>query len=303
MTTRTSEFLPHLPQLRRFLAVLAFGIAASVSVPAASARADTVTVFAAASLKTVLDELAVRWAQTSDHQLIASYGSSALLARQIEAGAPADLFVSANSAWADYLEDQQLLQPDSRVDLLSNSLVMIAPAPGAGGKAAPLDVSAGADIRARLGDAPLAMALINAVPAGIYGQAALKSLGSWDQIAGQVAQTDNVRAALALVASGEAPLGLVYATDALAEPRVSVVATLPPESHPPIRYPAALTADSNSQAAAELLRWLQAPVAKAIFQRHGFVTGTITAAPVTTELAEPAAPIAPATAPAPESAQ
>jgi molybdate transport system substrate-binding protein len=291
----TAFALKFLHRLRQLASVLALGIAASVIVLPTQADADTVTVFAAASLKTVLDELAVRWAQSSEHLLIASFGSSALLARQIQAGAPADLFISANSAWADYLDDQQLLKPGSRVDLLSNSLVMIAPAPGAGGTATPLDASSGADIRARLGDAPLAMALINAVPAGIYGQAALKNLGSWDQISGQIAQTDNVRAALALVASGEAPLGLVYATDALAEPRVAVVATLPPQSHPPIRYPAALTADSNSPVASELLRWLQAPAATAIFQRHGFVTG-----PTTTE---PAAPIVPAPGATPEAAE
>jgi molybdate transport system substrate-binding protein len=276
LTARTPEFLP---RLRRLVAVLALGIVASVTVPTTQARADTVTVFAAASLKTVLDELALTWAGTTPHQMIAAYGSSALLARQIEAGAPADLFISANSAWADYLEEQQLLQPDSRIDLLSNSLVMIAPAPDAGSDPTPLDVTSGTDFLARLGDAPLAMALIDAVPAGIYGQAALKNLGSWDQIAGQIAQTDNVRAALALVASGEAPLGLVYATDALAEPRVAVVATLPPASHPPIRYPAALIADSNNEAATELLDWLQSATASAIFQRHGFITRPAAAAP------------------------
>lgn len=225
--------------------------------------AEQITVFAAASLRNALEEVGDAWAENTGHRLRYSFAGSSALARQVEAGAPADLIILANAAWMDHLEGQSLLQQDSRVDLLGNALALIGPA-----GAAPLDLGPG--IIERLGNGRMAMALVNAVPAGIYGKAALETLGHWQEIAPQVAQTDNVRAALALVALGEAPLGIVYHSDVLAEPRVQQLARFPSDSHPAILYPAALTADSRSAAAADLLEHLQSPIAKEVFLRHGF---------------------------------
>lgn len=223
--------------------------------------AAEITVFAAASLKTAMDRLAPLYeAETGDTAVVALAGSSAL-ARQIQRGAPADVFVSANAAWMDVLEAEGRIVPGSRRDLLGNRLVLVAT-----GAAAPLDL---ADLPRALGQGRLAMALHQAVPAGIYGRAALETLGLWDELAPRVAQADNVRAALALVAAGAAPYGIVYATDAAAEPRVSVVATFPAASLPPIVYPAALVAGADPAAAA-FLDWLEGPEAGAVFADLGF---------------------------------
>ena len=177
-----------------------------------AARAETVTVFAAASLKPALDEIADRYETDSGHQIHRSYGGSSALARQIQHGAPAQLFLSANTAWMDALEADGLLAPDTRRDLLTNRLALIAPANS------PLTLAPeeGAPMAKALGDDRLAIALVQAVPAGIYGRQALTYLGLWDQVQLHLAQTDNVTAALRLVSLGEAPLGIVYATDARA---------------------------------------------------------------------------------------
>ncbi|MEC8197500.1 MAG: molybdate ABC transporter substrate-binding protein [Pseudomonadota bacterium] len=238
-------------------------LALMFSLFAAPLWAEQITVFAAASLRNALEEVGDTWTENTGHRLRYSFAGSSALARQVEAGAPADLIILANEAWMDHLEGQRLLQQNSRVDLLGNALALIGPT-----GAAPLDLGPG--ILERLGDGRMAMALVNAVPAGIYGKAALETLGLWQEIAPQVAQTDNVRAALALVALGEAPLGIVYHSDALAEPRVQQLARFPSGSHPAILYPAALTTDSRSEAAAELLEHLQSPIAKEVFLRHGF---------------------------------
>lgn len=238
---------------------------ALIGLLAASPAAAEINVFAAASLADALGEAAQAYAaQGGPHATLVFAGSSAL-ARQIEAGAPADLFLSANIAWMDSLQAEGLIDPVTRRDLLGNALVLVGLAP-----ATPVAPEA-LDLAARLGGGHLAMALVDAVPAGIYGRAALKSLGQWDAVAAQVAQSDNVRAALALVATGEAPLGIVYATDAAAEPRVGVVTTFPEGSHPAIVYPAAVTADAAEPAEARaFLDWLAGPEATAIFARHGF---------------------------------
>jgi molybdate transport system substrate-binding protein len=229
---------------------------------AAPAAAQEVTVFAAASLKTALDEVAEGWREATGGTAAISYAGSSVLARQIEAGAQADVFISANVEWMDVLEGRGLLAPGTRVDLLGNELVVIAH-----GEAPCIAIG---DLPEALGDERLAMALYNAVPAGIYGREALTSLGLWDALSGHVAQSDNVRAALALVAMGEAPYGIVYATDAAAEPDVTVVARFPPGSHPDIVYPAAATADGDAEAAHAFLEFLQGAEAGAAFQRHGF---------------------------------
>lgn len=229
-------------------------------------RADTLTVFAAASLKTALDEVTEAFAVETGDRVVASYAGSSALARQIQMGAPADLFLSANPGWMDLLETDGLLAPNSRTDLLTNRLVLIAPADSP----LALDLTPETDLATALGRDRLAMALAEAVPAGIYARAALQSLGLWDSVKDRTAQTDNVRAALRLVALGEAPLGIVYATDASAEPRVRILATFPTGSHPPILYPAAILAEGDTPAARRLLAYLQGETARALFRRHGF---------------------------------
>ncbi|WP_172328995.1 molybdate ABC transporter substrate-binding protein [Mangrovicoccus sp. HB161399] len=230
---------------------------------AAPAAADTVTVFAAASLKDAMDRLAPAFRAASGHELSVSLAGSSALARQIEAGAPADVFISANLSWMDRLAGKGMVDAATRFDLAGNALVLAGPA---GAAPVPLDAS----LAGRLGGGKLAMALVEAVPAGIYGKEALTSLGLWDSVAPKVAETDNVRAALALVAVGAAPMGIVYATDAAAEPRVGVLATFPEDSHAPIRYPAALVADRPGTAAAEFLEFLKTDEAGSVLAGLGF---------------------------------
>ncbi len=234
------------------------------------AAARDVVVFAAASLKTALDEVAEKFALDTGTSVVTSFAGSSVLARQISFGAPADVFISASSEWMDQLQTSGHITADSRFDLLSNRLVLIAH--GAGAPA--VDVSPEMDVLNMLKGGRLAMALVDAVPAGIYGKAALTSLGLWPTVAPHLAQTDNVRAALALVAAGEAPLGIVYATDATASDAVTVVGTFPAESHPPIIYPVAATASSTHPETAAFLRFLRGPEARAAFVRQGFVVVT-----------------------------
>lgn len=222
--------------------------------------AEAVTVFAAASLRGALDAVADAWRAKGGHEARLVYAGSSALARQIEDGAPADLFISANPQWMDFLAERGRLAPGSRTDLLGNRLVLVADRPGA------VDLGS---LPEAVGGERIAMGIVDAVPAGIYGKAALVSLGAWPALAGQVVQAENVRAALALVDRGEAPFGIVYATDAALAPDVFVVAEFPEESHPPIVYPAAVLADAGP-AARELLAFLRSPTAQAIFEAHGF---------------------------------
>lgn len=226
--------------------------------------AGEVTVFAAASMKTALDRIADGFEQATGHEVTTAYAGSSALARQIQLGAPADLFISANVAWMDVLEDGGLVQPDSRVDLAGNRLALVGPA---GVQSA--EITAEFDMISALEGGRLAMALVTAVPVGIYGKQALEGLGQWQALAPHVAQSDNARAALALVAVGAAPLGVVYATDAKADPRVDVVGLFPADSHAPIRYPAALTIGAGPEAQA-FLDWLRGPEARAILLAESF---------------------------------
>ena len=243
--------------------IVAFAFYAVLAVPI-RAGAEGVLVFAAASLKTALDELASGFEQQTGQPVTVSYAASSVLARQIELGAPADLFISANQDWMGVLQQDGLIDPTSRVDLLSNGLVLI----GAQGSAG-VEIGPDFDLQARLGNGFLAMALVDAVPAGVYGKAALQGLGLWEGVQTQVAQADNVRAALALVATGAAPMGIVYRTDARAEARVQVVAPIPPDLHPPILYPAALTRSAGPEAA-DFLDYLRSDQAATEFLRQGF---------------------------------
>jgi len=228
----------------------------------AQAAMAEVTVFAASTLKTALDEIATAYSAGTGTAVTLSYAGTPALARQIEQGAPADVFISASVDWMDVLAAKGLIQPDSRRDLLGNRLVLIGPT-----GAAPLVLE---DLAARLGEGRLAMALVDAVPSGQYGKAALESLGLWEAVAPSVVQSENVRAALHLVALGEAPLGIVYASDAVAEPRVTVLATFPETSHPRITFPAALTLTASPEAAA-FLDHLGSPEAAEVFAANGFL--------------------------------
>jgi molybdate transport system substrate-binding protein len=234
--------------------------------PIEPARGADLTVFAAASLKEALDEQVSRFEAETRDRIVVSYGGSNALARQIEAGAPADIFLSADTDWIDYLDKRNLLRSGTRIDLLRNRLVLIAPAD----TRASLPIAPGFALGAALGPGKLAMANPDGVPAGKYGKAALTALGVWTSVESRIARTDNVRAALVLVARGEAPFGIVYTTDALAEPKVRIVDTFPEQTHPPIVYPIAIVAASRSPNVQRFVDNLGSPAARAIWVRHGF---------------------------------
>lgn len=228
--------------------------------------AADVTIFAAASLKNALDEISATFEAKTGHSTSLSLAGSSLLARQIALGAPADIYLPASPEWMDYLAAKSRLVPGSRRDLLSNRLVLVAPNHSARAISGFEDPA----LFEQLGRGKLAMAMVEAVPAGIYGKAALQSLGLWQDLAPHVAQTDNVRAALALVAAGAAPLGVVYASDALADPRVTVLAEFPAQSHAPIRYPLAQIKGTRGPAVEAFYTYLQSPEARAVFESAGF---------------------------------
>jgi molybdate transport system substrate-binding protein len=242
---------------------------ASAATPFATARAQgaSLVIFAAASLKNALDEISADWVKTSGKSAPKiSYAASSALAKQMEQGAPADLFISADLDWMDYVAKKDLIKADTRINLLGNKIVLIAPRDST----AKVDVKPGFDLAKALGGGKLAMGNVDAVPAGKYGKAALQKLGAWDGVKDNIAQADNVRAALVLVARGEAPLGIVYSTDAAAEPNVKIVGTFPDDSHPPIIYPAAVTKDTKSSDAVPFLDYLKSPKARPSFEKQGF---------------------------------
>ncbi len=234
------------------------------------ATAQDITIFAAASLKNALDAIAADWQADTGTTVTVSYGGSPALARQIQQGAPADIFISASTAWMDALAAEALIRPDTRRDLLGNTLVLVA----AGTDAEPVAITPGLDLAGMLGDGKLSMALVDSVPAGQYGKEALVSLGIWPTVEASVAQSENVRAALALVATGEAPFGVVYASDAIADDeadnRVTVVGTFPADSHAPIVYPAAVLAGATTPHATAFLDALSSDAATRIFEGQGF---------------------------------
>lgn len=234
----------------------------------ARAQNKDLLVFAAASLKTALDAADAPFQRDSGTKLVVSFAASSALAKQIEAGAPADLFISADRDWMDYLAERRLIKPGTRTDLVGNRLVLIAPRDSTLqltiGPAFPLAAALGPEGRLAMGDPA-------AVPVGLYGKAALEKLGVWPSVAARVAPAENVRAALALVSRGEAPLGIVYRTDAAADPGVRIVAIFPEDSHPPIVYPAAIVATSTNEAAAAYLAYLKSPAARPFFEAQGFI--------------------------------
>jgi molybdate transport system substrate-binding protein len=244
-----------------FTVILTLGALALVR----AASAETVTVFAAASLKDVLDENVKAYQAKSSDKVVVSYAASSALAKQIEAGAPADVFISADLDWMDYLEQRRLIRTDTRRNLLRNRLVLVAPA----GSKISVDIAPGFPLAKLLGNGRLAMANPDAVPAGKYGKASLEALGVWRDVRSKVASTENVRAALVLVSRGEAPLGIVYRSDAAVDPKVRVVGVFPENTHPPIIYPIAETAAAKAAAAA-FVAWLNRPEAREIFRKYGF---------------------------------
>jgi molybdate transport system substrate-binding protein len=239
--------------------VLALGLATP-------APAEEVVVFAAASLKDGLDAVAADYQAATGNTVTISYAGSNALAKQIIEGAPADIFLSAAVNWMDEVEKAGLIVDGSRVDLLGNTLVLVAH----GKDAAPVEIGPNFDLAGLLGDGKLSMAMVDSVPAGQYGKASLESLGIWSAVEGAVAQSENVRAALTLVSTGEAPYGIVYATDAVADDNVTIVGTFPADSHKPIIYPGALLKAAADPADKAFFEALSADAADAKFKEQGF---------------------------------
>jgi molybdate transport system substrate-binding protein len=234
--------------------------------PDAAAQARPALVFAAASLKNALDDIVLQYERETGRKVTVSYAASSALARQIESGAPADLFISADLDWMDYVQTRNLIKADTRANLLGNRLVLV------GGKdnRATIQIGPGLPLTELLGGGRLAMADPKSVPAGKYGRAALESLGLWQAVEPRVAAAENVRAALALVSRGEAPLGIVYQTDAAADPNVRVVGVFPESTHPPIIYPAALVGASTHADAPPFLTYLRSPGVRSLWEKQGF---------------------------------
>jgi molybdate transport system substrate-binding protein len=246
------------------------GLTAAAVGLAPSIAQETVTVFAAASLKNALDDVNAACAASVGGAATISYAASPALARQIEQGAPADIFVSADLDWMDWLSGRNLTRKETEAQLLGNRIVLIAPA----GSAVETRIEPRFDLAGMLAGGRLAMANVDAVPAGKYGKAALQHLGVWESVEGKVAQAENVRAALALVSTGEAPLGIVYKTDAAADPDVRIIGLFPADSHPPIVYPVAQLAASKNDEAGAFLECLGSSRAKELFEKQGFTVLT-----------------------------
>jgi len=251
---------------RRVLAALG-AIGAAARLPrAALAQEKTITVFAAASLKNALDEIDDLFTKQSGIKIVASFAASSALMKQIEQGAPADVFLSADVDWMDYGAKHDLIKNDTRENLLGNRLVLIA---AKNSKIGSVTIAPGFDLAALAGSGRIATGDVRAVPAGLYAKAALEKLGIWASVESKLAMAENVRAALLLVARGEAPLGIVYATDAKIDLSVKIVGVFPEDSHPPIIYPVALAKNAKASAA-QYLAFLSTAPAKAVFERYGF---------------------------------
>ena len=238
-----------------------------VGAPQTLAAQEQITIFAAASLKNALDDTNAAFTKATGVKVTASYAASSALAKQIEQSAPADVFISADLQWMDYVGERKLIKPDTRVNLLGNKLVLIAPADS---KIANVTIGQGFDIAKLAGSGRIAVADVNAVPAGRYAKAALEKLGAWAAAEPKLAQAENVRATLAFVARDETPIGIVYETDAKVEPKVKVIGAFPDNSYPPVTYPVAATATTTKQSVSQYLHFLRSPAAKAIFKKYGF---------------------------------
>jgi molybdate transport system substrate-binding protein len=232
----------------------------------AQARAEDVLFFAAASLKNALDEADAAYQKQSGTKIVASYAASGPLAKQIENGAPADLFISADLNWMNYLQERKLIKPDTRANLLGNILVLVGPKDSA----VKVEIGPGFALASLIGNGRMAIGDPASVPAGQYAKEALTKLGVWDSVQGKLAPSADVRSALVLVSRGEAPLGIVYQTDVIADPGVKILAAFPPDSYPPIIYPIAQLTSSNKADAVKFLTWLRSPAAAPYFEKQGF---------------------------------
>ena len=249
------------------LAAAAFVLTAGGLAQQATAQGKDVVILAAASLKNALDDASADWTKQTGKTTKISYAASSALAKQIEGGIPADIFISADVPWMDYVAERKLIKPPSRSDFLGNQIVLIA------GKDSKIDlkIDKGFNLKGALGnDGRLSMGNVDAVPAGKYGKAALESLGVWPSVSNRVAQAENVRMALTLVSRGEAPLGIVYKTDAASDPAVRIVGAFPADSHPAIIYPMALLTTSTNPDAQAFIDFLKTPAARPYFEKQGF---------------------------------
>lgn len=252
--------------MQRRLVLLAALLALAVHGAPARAQDQTIIVFAAASTKNALDDVNAAFMQKTGVKVVVSYAATSALMKQIEQGAPADVFVSADLEWMDYGSQRKLVNNETRVDLLGNRLVLIAPRDAPGGN---VTIDQNLDLAKLAGNGRIVTGDVRAVPAGKYAKAALEKLGLWPSVEKKLAMTENVRVAMALVARGEAPLAIVYETDAQVDPRVKIIGVFPGDSHPAIVYPVALTASAKPSAAA-YLAFLQSSQAKTIFEAYGF---------------------------------
>ena len=250
------------PIIAAFAAFFAF---ATLPQPG-QAQDKSITVFAAASMKNALDDVDAAFTKKTGVKVVASYDASSALMKQIEGGAPADVFVSADLKWMDYGAEKKLIKDDTRINLLGNALVLVAPKDS---KIGEVTIGPGFNLAELAGDGRIATGDVKAVPVGIYAQAALEKLGVWSAVELKMAMAANVRAALILVARGETPLGIVYSTDVKVEPGVKVVGVFPEDSHPPIIYPVAATTTAKPDATA-YLAFLRSQAAKSVFESYGF---------------------------------
>jgi molybdate transport system substrate-binding protein len=254
------------PYMNRLAGIfVALFVLAAAAVPAA-AQEKTITVFAAASMKNALDDIDAAYTAKTGVKITVSYGPSSGLAKQIEQGAPADVFISADTDWMDYAISKKNINESTRVNLLGNTIVLIAPKDS---KVDNVNIGQGFDLAKLAGDGKIATGDVKSVPVGKYAKAALEKLGSWQAAEPKFAMADNVRAALLLVARNEAALGIVYSTDAKVEPGVKIVGTFPADSHPAIIYPVAATTTAKPETA-DYLAYLRSTAAKNILEKYGF---------------------------------
>lgn len=254
------------PTSRDLLVFVLFVLSSTLWSAPASAQNQKLVIFAAASLKDALDAVNAAYQREKGQATTTSYAASSTLAKQIEAAAPADVFISADLDWMDYLAKRDLIKPETRANLLGNRLALIAPVDSA----AKLGIAPNFPLAQALANGRLAIADPNGVPAGRYGKAALESLGVWPTVVDRLAPAENVRATLALVSRGEAPLGIVYQTDAVADKGVKILGTFPENTHPPIIYPIAVVATSTNPGAPGYIAYLKSPATRPIFEKQGF---------------------------------
>jgi molybdate transport system substrate-binding protein len=257
---------PYMLCVSRLIAAAAL-VAVALPATQASAQDASLTVFAAASMKNALDETDVAFSKATGVKVVARYAASSALVKQIEQGAPADVFISADLKWMDYAADHKLIKQDTRANLLGNVLVLIA---AKNSNLDKVDLGKGFDIVRLVGDGRIAVADVKAVPAGLYAKAALESLGAWAAAEPKLAMAEDVRAALAFVARRRTSIGIVYETDAKIESFVKIIGIFPESSHEPITYPVAATAETTNPVVSRYLYFLRSSSAKTIFERYGF---------------------------------